>query len=792
MIGSTERSLSIEQLESRRLLALNPTAIEQEVLQLVNRFRTDPKGEFNRVFSSASPLRARDASLQAVLDSLPSNRKVNGAMLRNEWNSLSPVEPLVWNKTLQDFAISHNAAMISKNELNHGGTTNFPKSLQQALNEAGISYWLWGENVASGTTTAHLAYAAYAVNWGVNFTTNRSTGGMQDPRVHRENLMKAQYDQIGFSQRTTNASALFGAVNTMVFLDAYNTPIMVTGTVFEDKNGNGWYESGEGRGNVKIDFERTTGEKFTTTTLGAGGYQIALPAGTYKVRATGGGMKHAVVQTITVSDKSLWRNLIYNPTDLAPDSREPNDTRATATQLTGQSPSINNLSLHRDNDVDFFRYVPVGTGLATYEVNFSHAQGNVDIELQDASGNVLARSTGNGNREMISHQADAGNVYFLRVFGKANPKYDLKITGPEAISPDSQEPNDTRQTATVLTGHSPTLSNLSLHSNRDVDYFKYVAVGNGPATFDVEFTHAQGNIDMQLLDATGKVLATSAGNGNGESIARNVQRDTTYYVKVYGEPNRRYSLKVIGPNLRPPVAVDDRAFASSNNSSIAINILSNDLNPDGTRSELIPALAANAPTEFRLNANRTVAYQVTNGYTGMHSTTYTVTNADGLTSAPAKIEVFVVDYTREAPWQNPGRGTDVNDDGRVSALDTLQIINELNSGRARDLPRSGTQSIMGFIDVNGDGRLSAVDALLVINALNSRGQGEGEGESENSSFMADLANQANWNSLVSPNSLGSTNSDSSVVLRDLALARMMPADFLTDHLWLDGDPRKRR
>jgi len=67
-------------------------------------------------------------------------------------------------------------------------------------------------------------------------------------------------------------------------------------------------------------------------------------------------------------------------------------------------------------------------------------------------------------------------------------------------------------------------------------------------------------------------------------------------------------------------------------------------------------------------------------------------------------------------------GKDVNNDLRVTPLDALMVINELNRGGARGL--AGETAIPSkFIDVNGDNQLSPIDALQVINSLN-RGSGE--------------------------------------------------------------------
>ena len=56
---------------------LNPTAIEQELLEQINRFRQDPQGELNRIFSVATSdsLVARNSLVNAAisLTSYPSD-----------------------------------------------------------------------------------------------------------------------------------------------------------------------------------------------------------------------------------------------------------------------------------------------------------------------------------------------------------------------------------------------------------------------------------------------------------------------------------------------------------------------------------------------------------------------------------------------------------------------------------------------------------------------------------------------------------------------------------------------
>lgn len=733
------RRLRIEQLESRRLFAINPTGEEQELLQLINRFRTDPSGEFNRLFRTAVPLTARDSSMQLELDFF----KVDGNLLRSEWAALSPAMPVTWNEAIINFSANHNNNMIAQNQLFHTD----PLARRAALIAAGVNLdttsgqRVNSEIVFGPVRSAVQNYAAYAVNWGTG------TGGMESPRSHREAIMNAVFEEIGGKLTATTASNLQPKVNTFVLANIANASVRVSGAVFEDKNSSGWYESGEGLGSVNLRFENTDGRVFNATSFSAGGYQLDLPAGIYKVRVTGGSLQHALVRTITVTDKSLWENFIYRASDPSPDANEPNDGMATATPLLAPSSTQTGLSLHSSSDVDLFKYTAVGTGVATYELQFNNASGNIDLQLMNSAGQVLASSTTAGNGESIQFQAETGTSYYLRVYGAANGSYSIRVTGPEAIAPDTSESNDSISNATQLSGSSPSLGSLNLHSNRDVDIFRYGAVANGQATIRIAFDQAQGNIDLQLLDASGGVLMTSATSASGETIVTQVERGKSYYVKVYGGPNKLYSLSIAGPALQAPVAVRDQAVLTSDNTSAVLSILANDSDPDGSTTDLSPSFTT-TPTSFVLNGDKTVTVRATTGFTGLLRASYLLTDLDGLKSSPTNIDVMVIDYSRLRPWQNPRTVTDVNGDNLITPTDALLIINYLNGGGARLLPVSGATSIFGFLDVKPDGLVTPSDALQIINQLNSSSGGEGELSSQPAvqdvalaqlSFMPDYA-----------------------------------------------------
>ncbi len=85
----------------------------------------------------------------------------------------------------------------------------------------------------------------------------------------------------------------------------------------------------------------------------------------------------------------------------------------------------------------------------------------------------------------------------------------------------------------------------------------------------------------------------------------------------------------------------------------------------------------------------------------------------------------------ESLLQNPVNRWDVNDDGAVSPIDALLVVNQLNRGGGSGEGEAGGMLRSSyFLDVNGDNHISPIDALQVVNYLNrgtaSWGSGEGE------------------------------------------------------------------
>lgn len=610
-----KRKLLVESLEKRRLMAFDPSAVEQELLQLINRFRSDPAGEFNRLIASQSPLKSFDAEVTPQLDF----SKVDGAMLRSELSALSAAPPLAWNEILYNLATTQNGTMIAKQSQEH-----FP-NLANTLNamgvpiEAGTSQNAFF-NTASIGHTAFFVHSAYVIDWAAGAVD--AVGGMQKDRGHRAAMINPLYNQVGSAITPTSM-----LVNTQMFAKISSAQKMAVGAVFQDKNNDGWYEAGEGIGASLIEFKnQASGAIITTTALSAGGYQVVLPAGTYTLTASGGGLRHSVViPSVTVGASNVWQNIIYDPTAIPPDAMEPND------------------SLTAAND--------------------------------------------RGSRDQ-------------------------------------------------------TLTSLSIHPG-DVDYFKFTPNGSGSATFNLQFAQTEGNLDLRLLNSGGAEIASSITSNSPEIITANLTRGQAYYVQVFSNSNvsnGQYSLQIDLPEPAAPSAKADRGMTAQDAGTFQMQIVGNDSDPDSATASLTPVLQTVGTGRFAINNDSSLSYTPVPGYTGVDRATYKVTDDQGLSSNNADIEVFVLNFSLARPWHNARRTADVNDDGFVTPIDALLIINAINARGSKALPNSLANStgIFGFVDTSSDNSLSPIDALLVINELN-RARAAGEGESTALQVSHDLA-----------------------------------------------------
>ncbi len=277
-----------QQLERRLLLTLNPSPIEQEMMELVNRFREDPQGELDELFSShPDPLVANDFFVHINVLGFG----VDGPTLESQFASLTPVPPLAWNEALYDAAEAHNLLMIANDQQSHQFAGE-----QSLLNRIVAAGYNWSgsvgvaENIFAFTETAEHGHAGFVVDWG------NGPNGIQSPPGHRNTLMDGSLQEAGISivEELDAMTSVGPLVMTQDFgrRGNYGNAALL-GVVYDDDNANDFYNAGEGLGGVTVEVSGTGGT-FSTTSLTAGGYQLKVPAGTYTVTASGGGLSGAI------------------------------------------------------------------------------------------------------------------------------------------------------------------------------------------------------------------------------------------------------------------------------------------------------------------------------------------------------------------------------------------------------------------------------------------------------------------------------------------------------------------
>jgi uncharacterized protein GlcG (DUF336 family) len=143
--------------------------------------------------------------------------------------------------------------------------------------------------------------------------------------------------------------------------------------------------------------------------------------------------------------------------------------------------------------------------------------------------------------------------------------------------------------------------------------------------------------------------------------------------------------------------------------------------------------------------------------------------ASAIYSVPSTNVQSHVDLPLLKPWSNSRGSVDVDDDGIVTAVDAVLVLNSLNALGPRALPdfRPASAAHTGFIDPSGDGMLAPLDVLLVINHLNAVGSGRSpNGEPHAPMAMFPELSAAEVTTLLDRASAASSSTDAIVAIVD--------------------------
>lgn len=266
-------------------------------------------------------------------------------------------------------------------------------------------------------------------------------------------------------------------------------------------------------------------------------------AGVYGARVRGGqGTKaqYRVRMTATCASE------LSCPAD---DFFEENDTQETARALSEGTPAV---GIACPDDDDWFSFPTPPGCVAVAELDFVHSsEGDLDLRFVRPDGTNGAYSLTVTDDERAVESGTSEGPLAVRVYGVAGDTNTYRLvldrvceTDLACPADDPFEPNDARADAARL---HPPADVPATACGADEDWYR-ISVSAG-CTLDVvaTFSHDDGDLDLQLRNASDTILASSQSSDDDEELSYEATSATTTYLRVFvyqGNGTPRYRLAV--------------------------------------------------------------------------------------------------------------------------------------------------------------------------------------------------------------------------------------------------------
>ncbi|WP_412509033.1 CAP domain-containing protein, partial [Roseovarius sp. SYSU LYC5161] len=314
----------------------HPSDFEQSLLEFINRARTDPQGEFDELIVNAATGEAVADNITNALDFFDTDLD----LLRDQFDALTPVAPVAWNSALGQSAETHSQLMIDFDEQSHY-LGDEPGYLER-VTEAGYARpQTVAENIyAFGQDPLHT-HAGFFIDWGDTPT------GIQNPPGHRDTIMDPVYDEVGLSDLAENDpdTDVGPHVVTQHFATRRDYAQQLVGVVINDTDNDDQYDLGEGMGDIRVTAENAF-DSFITSTWDSGGYQMALPAGTYDVTFSGAALDGVVTASVTIGGENVKLDAQAASASRPASSANPGD------EITGSETADTLVGTDADDTID--------------------------------------------------------------------------------------------------------------------------------------------------------------------------------------------------------------------------------------------------------------------------------------------------------------------------------------------------------------------------------------------------------------------------------------------------------
>jgi hypothetical protein len=230
----------------------DPTAVEQQMLELINRARMNPTQE-GIILDSLDTWYSRDARTR---------KPWFFTNLRAEFASYPAAPPLAFHPTLLQAARAHSADMVARNFFDHVNPSGQdPTARASAIGyDAGV-----GENI----TGAGATNADEVLHNHFGLLVDYDNIDTAHPLGHRLNVLSTTYSEAGMGL----AGVYYGGRITQDFGTAARAYIL--GVAYNDANGNGAYDLGEGLAGISV---RPNIGNWYAVTSASGGFAIPIDA----------------------------------------------------------------------------------------------------------------------------------------------------------------------------------------------------------------------------------------------------------------------------------------------------------------------------------------------------------------------------------------------------------------------------------------------------------------------------------------------------------------------------------
>jgi Ca2+-binding RTX toxin-like protein len=286
----------LEHLEARTLFAaVYPTALEQYMVELINRARADPAAEATRL-------------------SIGLNEGLAAGTI-----STAAKQPLAINLNITSAARDHVAWLRSAGLFQHEGAGgNNPKDRMEAAGYAFTGGWGYAENLAVRIGGLFGSSESIVADLHRGLFRDTDIPG----RGHRTNMMDSSMREIGSGLSSGDFNYNGGGTQQALLVGQdfahSGSNVFLTGVAYSDAvTDDDFFTVGEELEGVSVVARRSDGVTYETTTWSSGGYTLAVTPGTYTITASGGGLAGTVVyENVVVSIENVKRD--FTPDDVTP------------------------------------------------------------------------------------------------------------------------------------------------------------------------------------------------------------------------------------------------------------------------------------------------------------------------------------------------------------------------------------------------------------------------------------------------------------------------------------------